>query len=106
MKNHYVYILSGASSMPLKGGPIYIGVARNLSQRLTQHRIGRAKVDAFRIDRLVYIERYPTIEAATERAKALRGASREWVDALVGRKNPSWRDLADAALDVMKNKAA
>ncbi|WP_371397637.1 GIY-YIG nuclease family protein [Fretibacter rubidus] len=101
MKHHYLYILSGPSH-----GPIYIGTTRNLAQRLTQHRIGRSKIDAFRIDRLVYIERYPTIEAATERAKALRGASREWVDALITRKNPDWRDLGDAALQVVQKKAA
>ena len=101
MKNHYVYILSGASY-----GPIYIGTTRKLTQRLSQHRMGRESVTPFRIDRLVHIERYSSIEAATERTQALRSASREWVDALVARKNPEWRDLAAAATQIMTAKAA
>ena len=101
MQNHYVYILSGASY-----GPIYIGSTRKLTQRLSQHRLGRASVDPFRIDRLVHIERYASVEAATERTQALRGASREWVDALVARKNPEWRDLAAAATQVASALAA
>lgn len=92
MKHHYTYILAGQTY-----GPVFIGTARDLKRRLFQHRAGRASVDAFRIDQLVYVERHNSIEAATTRAESLRLASREWVDALVERKNPDWRDLAELA---------
>jgi len=92
MTHHYIYILAGKSY-----GPIFIGTTRDLKRRLSQHRFGHATVDAFRIDQLVYVERHDTIEAATSRAEALKSASREWVDALVERKNPDWCDLAELA---------
>ena len=92
MTHHCTYILAGQTY-----GPIFVGTTRNLKRRLTQHKFGRASVDAFRIDQLVYVERHDTIEAATSRAEALKSASREWVDALVERKNPDWCDLAELA---------
>ena len=92
MTHHYTYILAGQTH-----GPIFIGTTRNLKRRLTQHRFGRASVEAFRIDQLVYVERHNSIEAATSRAEALKSASREWVNALVERKNPNWRDLTELA---------
>jgi len=92
MTHHYLYVLAARDN-----GPIFIGTTRNLSRRLAQHRIGRASIDAFRIDKLVYAERFNSIEAATGRAHALRRASREWVNALVARKNPDWNDLASGA---------
>jgi putative endonuclease len=97
MRHHYTYILSGPSASKGAGGPIFIGTTRDLRHRLTQHRIGRASYDAFRIDQLVHAERHDSIEAATSRAAALKKASREWVDALIERKNPDWRDLTDLA---------
>lgn len=104
MTHHYLYILSGQNTHQDRG-PIFIGTTRNLARRVSQHRMGRAAVEAFRIDRLVYVERFNSIEAATDRADALRHASREWVDALVGRKNPDWRDLSSGAM-MLEQKAA
>lgn len=101
MKKHYVYILSGQNY-----GPIFIGTTRHLSRRLSQHRIGRASIASFRIDRLVHAERFDSIEAASARAEALKLASREWVDALVERRNPHWRDLAASAMVEAQQKAA
>ncbi len=97
MTHHYTYILAGQSHSKKGGGPIFIGTARDLKRRLFQHRAGRSSVKAFRIDQLVYVERHNSIEAATSRAEALRSASREWIDALVARKNPEWRDLGELA---------
>lgn len=97
MTHHYTYILSGPTAKAGFGGPVFIGTTRNLKTRLTQHRFGRASVEAFRIDQLVYIERHKSLEAATTRAEKLKTASREWIDALVERKNPDWRDLVNLA---------
>lgn len=100
MTPHYTYILSGQTY-----GPIFIGTARDLKRRLFQHRVGRASVNAFRIDQLVYVERHDSIEAATSRAEALKAASREWVNALVERKNPDWRDLTELAKERQQHAA-
>ncbi len=100
MTHHYTYILAGQTY-----GPIFIGTARNLKRRMSQHRFGLATVDAFRIDQLVYVERHDSIEAATARAEALKAASREWVDALVERKNPDWRDLSEIAKERLQRVA-
>lgn len=104
MTHHYIYILSGQNTHD-NGGPIFIGTTRNLARRVSQHRMGRATLDTFRIDRLVYVERFNSIEAATDRADALRTASREWVNALVGRKNPDWRDLSTGAMLLLQKAA-
>ncbi len=103
MTHHYLYILAGQMQNPQTPnpryqGPIYIGTTRDLKRRISQHRTGRVSIEAFRIDRLVYVERHASIEAACTRAEALRASSREWLDALVERRNPDWRDMASAAM--------
>ena len=88
MKKYYVYILSGQDY-----GPLFIETTSNLSGRMKSHRFGHLSQSAFRIDRLVYFETFDTSLDAQLRLKALRSASREWVDALVERKNPNWTDI-------------
>lgn len=105
MTHHYTYILSGPSAEKGQGGPVFIGTTRDLRHRLTQHRIGRMSNKAFRIDQLVFAERHSSIEAATNRAAALKGASRQWLEALIERKNPDWRDLALLAKERMRRVA-
>lgn len=86
---YFTYILSGPSY-----GPIYIGSAQDIAARILRHKRGRLSIDAFRIDQLVYIEKHSSEHAASLRALALKKASRQWIDALVGRYNPEWEDLA------------
>lgn len=85
-----VYILSGRDY-----GPIFIDAASNLRDRLRQHKSGKTP-DRFRIDRLVYVERYSCGFKAKARASALKQASREWLDHLIASGNPAWRDLSGA----------
>ena len=96
---YYTYILSGQNY-----GPIFIEAVENISPRIAQHKRGRLSVDAFRIDRLVYVEKHESLHAAQMRVKALKSASREWVDALIERRNPDWTDLA--AMTVRNRKIA
>jgi len=91
MTKHYTYILSGQSY-----GPIFIGAAQDIVARVSCHKRGHLSVDAFRIDRLVFVEEHGSERAAEARAKALKSASREWIDALVEKSNPDWRDMAAA----------
>jgi len=43
---------------------------------------------------LVYVERYEHIEEAIAREKQLKRWSRKKKDILIGRVNPTWKDLA------------
>ncbi|MDA8708341.1 hypothetical protein N9M10_03110 [Hellea sp.] len=88
MSEHIVYILSGAQP-----GPIFINSTPDLLRRMTQHRGGKIKQSQFRIDRLVYVERYDCAFKADARVRALKSASREWLDALVTSHNAGWDDL-------------
>lgn len=88
MTSHYVYILAGKNY-----GPIYIEHVQDIVARIRDHKRGYLSQDDFRIDRLVFLEKHATKSAAMTRANALRKASREWVDALIERKNPNWLDI-------------
>ena len=100
MKNYYLYILAGRDY-----GPVYIDITSSLAERMKQHCDGHLSQSSFRIDRLVHVEKFSTEQAAYARAKALKAASREWLDALVGRKNPHWIDLLNQAKELAQRAA-
>lgn len=93
MSEHIVYILSGAQP-----GPVFINSTPDLLQRVTQHRSGKIRQAQFRIDRLVYVEHFDCAFKADARVRALKTASREWLDALVTSRNPSWQELLPASI--------
>ncbi len=97
MTKHIVYILSGAQP-----GPVFINSTADLLRRVTQHRSGRIKQSQFRIDRLVYVESYDCAFKAQARVRALKTASREWLDALITSRNPSWQELLPATIKGVK----
>ena len=92
MTEHILYILSNSLN-GVKGGPIYIGQTSDLLYRITQHRSGRPQQPAFAIDCLVYTESYDCPFKAQARIRALKSASREWIDRLISAKNPAWTEL-------------
>jgi len=94
MSKHIVYILSGAQP-----GPIFIDAVPDLLRRMTQHRSGKIRQSQFRIDRLVYVESYTCAFKAEARVRALESASREWLDALITSRNPSWHELLPTAIE-------
>lgn len=94
MTEHIVYILSGAQP-----GPVFINSTPDLLRRMTQHRSGRIKQSQFRIDRLVHVESYDCAFKAQARVRALKSASREWLDALITLRNPSWQELLPASIE-------
>ena len=89
MKNYYLYILGGQDY-----GPIFIESVQDLIGRILAHKRGHLSVEAHRIDRLLYVEKFTSKEAAEAKVKALQSASRAWIDALIERQNPDWLDLA------------
>jgi putative endonuclease len=89
---HFAYILA---SRP--GGAIYIGAARDLRQRVEQHRMGSvgSHTKRYRIHTLVYFELHETLEAARIRERQLKGWRRSWKGELIAKHNPPWRDISD-----------
>lgn len=88
MTEHVIYILSG--NQP---GPVFMGVTPNLTQCLRRHRAGKVSRAEFRIDRLVYTETFACSFQADARLRALKSASRQWLDALITASNPAWKNI-------------
>jgi putative endonuclease len=90
MRGGWVYMLAS------KRGTLYIGVTSDLSRRILEHRSGIRSGFAHKYgcNRLVYFEEFETITAAIARETELKGWTRTKKKALVERKNPEWRDLA------------
>jgi putative endonuclease len=87
--HYYVYILSS------KSRTLYIGVTNDLFNRMEQHR--NDEFDGFtkkyKVNRLVYYERFQYINSAIGREKQLKGWLRERKIALIVENNPTWEDI-------------
>jgi putative endonuclease len=91
-RTFHVYILTN-----LRHTVLYTGVTGWLRLRLTQHRrfAGSRFAAAYRANRLVYLETYPTMLEAIAREKQLKGGSRADKLRLIESANPEWRDLSE-----------
>ncbi len=89
-KTFFVYILASRSRT------LYIGVTRNLHQRLSQHRAGQhdSFTRSYNITRLVYAEPFHYINNAIAREKQLKGWLRSRKLALIEEQNPTWEELS------------
>lgn len=89
-KTFYVYILASLS------GTLYVGMTNNLAERMFQH---KQKCEAgftskYKVDRLVYFERFRYVINAINREKQIKSWRREKKIALIKSVNPSWKDLS------------
>lgn len=87
---YYVYMTASRLH-----GTLYLGVTRDLSHRVWQH-----KTKAFPgfsakygVDRLVWYETYERIEDAIAREKAIKKWRRDGKIRLIEETNPDWSDL-------------
>ena len=87
----FIYILTNENRSTL-----YIGVTNDLSRRLHEHKneVLDGFTKTYHVHTLVYVERYEHIEEAIAREKQLKRWSRKKKDILIGRVNPTWKDLA------------
>ncbi len=87
---YHVYILSS------RGGVLYIGVTRDLSRRLRQHKEHAIPgfTARYNVDRLIYFETTVSILEAIRREKQLKGWRREKKERLIATRNPEWKDLS------------
>lgn len=88
--NYYVYILTTDNNKVM-----YIGVTNDLERRVYEHKnkIIKGFTQRYNIQKLVYSEHYPDINAAIAREKQLKGWLRVKKNTLVETLNPEWRDL-------------
>jgi putative endonuclease len=89
--HYYAYILTNRSQN------FYVGVTSELFQRTNQHKNGTygGFTSRYKLDRLVYYERFGSVHEAIAREKQLKGWTRKKKIALIISLNPTWRDLSD-----------
>jgi putative endonuclease len=89
-KTYFVYIMTNRSKT------LYTGVTNNLVRRVREHKMGTGSGFAakYKLDRLVYFERFEDIHNAIEREKRIKGWLRIKKIALIVSVNPAWRDLS------------
>ncbi|WP_134090095.1 GIY-YIG nuclease family protein [Olivibacter sp. XZL3] len=86
-----IYILTNKTRTTL-----YIGVTKNLRNRITQHKM-RIHPESFsnryNLEVCVYYENFSRIEEAIAREKQLKKWSRLKKELLINSTNPAWNDL-------------
>jgi putative endonuclease len=89
-KTYFVYIMTNRSKT------LYTGVTNNLVRRVREHKTGTGSRFAakYKLDRLVYFERFEDIHSAIEREKRIKGWLRIKKITLIVSVNPAWRDLS------------
>ena len=91
-KGGHIYILTNKNNRVL-----YIGVTSDIIKRLHQHRTGHFKnsfTSRYNLSKLVYLEKFLTIEDAIFREKQLKGGSRQKKIKLIESINPEWKDIS------------
>jgi len=75
---------------------LYTGVTNSLIRRVREHKLGIGSVFSarYRLDRLVYFERFEDVHNAIEREKRIKGWLRVKKIALIVSVNAVWRDLS------------
>ena len=91
MGQYFVYIMASHS------GVLYVGVTNDLNRRVAEHKEGLVPgfTQRYKVNRLVYFESMPEVNAAIAREKQLKRWNREKKIRLIETVNPSWKDLAD-----------
>jgi putative endonuclease len=88
---YYVYIMTNRSKT------LYTGVTGDIDKRVFEHKNGTHPgfTSLYKIDRLVYFERFGDIHYAIAREKQIKGLLRIKKIALVVSMNPDWKDLSE-----------
>jgi putative endonuclease len=89
-RTYFVYIMTNRSKT------LYAGVTNNLVRRVREHKTGTGSGFAakYKLDRLVYFERFEDVHNAIEREKRIKGWLRIKKIALIVSVNPAWKDLS------------
>jgi putative endonuclease len=88
--DYVVYILASG-----RNGTLYVGVTRDLSRRVHEHRSRTTPgfTRRYGVTRLVWYERHATAIEAITAEKRIKRWRRRWKLALIEALNPDWNDL-------------
>ena len=88
--DYYTYMMTNQSNSAL-----YIGVTNNIERRSLEHisGVGATFTSKYKINKLVYFERYTEIYDAICREKQLKGWKRAKKEKLINQMNPEWKNL-------------
>ena len=86
----WVYIMASKSRR------IYTGVTNDIERRVNEHKLGLIEgfTRRYRINRLVYRERFRYIDNAIAREKEIKSWDRAKRVTLIESENPTWEDLS------------
>ncbi len=86
----FVYIMASKSRVT------YVGMCNDLVRRVWEHKSGKFEgfTKRYRVNRLVYFERWQYVNNCIEREKELKAWSSTKKAALIESVNPTWEDLA------------
>ena len=89
-RTYFVYIMTNRSKT------LYTGVTNNIIRRVREHKMGTGSgfTVRYKLDRLVYLERFEDVRNAIEREKTIKGWMRSKKIVLIVSDNPEWRDLS------------
>ncbi len=90
MSGYCVYIMASG-----RNGTLYAGMTNDLAQRVRKHKKGTASefTKQYDVKKLVYYEKYKSMEEALVREKQMKSWKRQWKMRLVDHCNPEWKDL-------------
>ena len=90
MKDYCVYIVTN------KSWTLYTGVTNDLGRRVWEHKrgVGSEFCKHYKLDRLVYFERFQYVGNAITQEKRIKGLLRVKKMALIVSQNPTWSDLS------------
>jgi putative endonuclease len=74
-------------------GTLYVGVTRDLSRRVWEHKTKAVKGFTYDVTKLVWYEEYPDPTSAISREKDIKKWRRDWKIRLIEESNPNWLDL-------------
>ena len=91
-RTYYVYLLTNCNNKV-----IYVGITNDLERRIYEHKEKLVKgfTEKYNVNKLVYYEQTPDINAALNREKEIKKWRREKKNRLVVNTNPLWRDLSE-----------
>jgi len=86
----WVYVVASKSRR------IYTGMTNDIRRRVAEHKTGEIEgfTQRYKINRLVYFERFHYVGNAIDREKQIKGLDRAKRVALIESANPTWDDLS------------
>jgi len=95
LKTYFVYIMSNRSKT------LYTGITGNFIGRVRRHKLAMASqfTTKYKLDRLVYFERYEDVHKAIEREREFKRWLRTRKIASIVSINPAWRNLSLAWIE-------